>query len=636
MIDNLLMSCKNFSKQKPILYLTGFILLGFSLFFYTFYVFISEGNQVILAVALISSVLLISLEKRVARNIGAYVESVVPLQKYGRFAYFIIIALVGFFICIPTINNYFLADDFGLIQLFHSKPFRHFLKLFFTALSEDIWGGVQDDLRPLFALSYKLNYYFFGVNPIGYHFTNIILHALNSLLIFLIVITLTNGRNWIAFVAGLLFAFSPVHSEPISWITGKVDSLPTFFYLSAFFFFILFRSTRLFRYYCLSIVSCALGLFSKEILITLPLMLISYDLFFKTRSEGKIPSRLIKSTMTYAPFFVLVLFYLYLRWIAFGTFVREEMLGIDILREFLIQQDYNLRYLLLPFNAMFEKRSLNFHDRFTIVLAGVTLSIFFTWTFFLLRNWSKYSETIAYILYFGLVWYLISIAPLVVTYFSPRHLYFTSSGTYIAIAFLIFPFSPKQPTKITLVRLATIVFLIILYGYTLVKDNSYWVEAGAISQKARVDIEKLAETIPKGSTVIIPNIPAGYGTAHVWRWALPFALQKPFTSQDFYSNFNIIEHPLLDCCPVEVWWEKRKQVINSLLSGSTDNYIDLYILQWDDLKASVILRKVRIRREYFKAQVEHILYNPKANTESIDYESANRLIEALTKLNETN
>lgn len=550
----------------------------------------------------------------------------------------VIIVLVGFFICNPTIDNYFLGDDFGHIQFFHSKTLTHFPKLFLNVndAGEDLWGEPNDTIRPILSLSFKLNYYFFGVNPIGYHLVNIILHILNSLLIYLIVITLTSGRNWVAFVSSLLFIVAPVHSEPISWITGaQVDSLPTFFYLGAFLFFALFRSTLLLRYYCLSIVMFVLGLFTKEILITLPLMLISYDVFFKTAAGGKTPFKILKSLITYAPFCVLVLFYLCLRRVFFGDFVREQLIGINTLREFLTQQGHNFRYLLLPFDAVIKNRPLTLYDCFTLILAGITLSIFLISFIFLLRDRSKYNKAITCILYFGMVWYLISIISLIVTYPSPRHLYLPSCGIYIAIAFLLVPFSLKHTITLNIARLATIVFLIALYGYTLVKDNSDWVKAGIISQKAKVGIEKSVETIPKGSTIIISDIPASNGKSWVWRWVLPFALQKPFSNQDLYSNFQIIESPELYCCPVENWWKNKKQIIISLLSTQTEDNLDLYALQWDHQSSSIILKRNRIEKEHLRTQIEYILKQPVENTETIDEKAATLIMETLAGLFES-
>ena len=81
-----------------------------------------------------------------------------PTKKdtFLLFLQVVIIALVGFFICSPTIDNYFLGDDFRHIQFFHSKTLSHFPKLFLNVndAGEDLWGEPDDTIRPILSLSY--------------------------------------------------------------------------------------------------------------------------------------------------------------------------------------------------------------------------------------------------------------------------------------------------------------------------------------------------------------------------------------------------------------------------------------------------------------------------------------------------
>ncbi len=612
------------------LYLIGFVLLISALFAYISYLLIMSGNYIVLPIAIIFSALLIALEKKANKNLGSFIGSNSFLQKYGSFLCPIVISLIIVIIFSPTINIYFLADDFAYIQLFHSKPFGYFTKLFFSELSDGIWGYALDELRPIYALSYKLQYYLSGISPAGYHVTNIVTHAINSILVFSIVNTLTQGRKWIALVAGMLFAVAPVQSDTISWISAKTDSLGALFYLSAFYFFIQFRATSLRRYYFFSIVMCALGLFTKETLVTLPIMLVLYGLFFQRSNVNNLNSRITKPLLTYAPYFILTFIYLYLRWVAFGNLVREYKLGITELKEFLLRQSTYLNHLLLPFDALIENKPLD--HRFNIIIVGVMIGMFITWSFYLIRDRAKYTQAIVCVLYFGLIWYLITIPPFfTVPYSAPRHLYLTSAGTYIAIAFLIFPFSSKVPTKITLARLLTTIFLISIYGYTLVKDNSYWVKAGAISEKATLDIVRLSENIPYRSTVILSDLPYMTKNVYTWGWSLPFALQKPFTYDDFYSKYQVIEPPGLYCCPIEQWSKKTKQILTPLLTDKADDNINLYILEWDAENNSVIFRKNHFKKESFRAVIEDALKKPIGDIETINWDSAYNLIENLTK-----
>src|SRR5690606_13033722 len=79
-----------------------------------------------------------------------------------------------------------------------------------------------NEYLPLRDLSYAVNYALDGLNPRGYHATNLLFHIFNSLLVMLLAVRLT-GRRWIGGVAGLLFAVHPVHVEAVSWLSSRKD-----------------------------------------------------------------------------------------------------------------------------------------------------------------------------------------------------------------------------------------------------------------------------------------------------------------------------------------------------------------------------------------------------------------------------
>ena len=74
-------------------------------------------------------------------------------------------------------DNYFLGDDFGLVQHLHDLPVKRFLSYFVSDWTEGIYGYPLDELRPFLAFSYWLDAHVFGpLNVSGYHVTNLILH----------------------------------------------------------------------------------------------------------------------------------------------------------------------------------------------------------------------------------------------------------------------------------------------------------------------------------------------------------------------------------------------------------------------------------------------------------------------------
>src|SRR5438270_329565 len=142
---------------------------------------------------------------------------------------------------LPTVfpRQYFLADDFGLVQHLYRTPAHRLLSYFGSDWTEGIYGMPLDELRPVLAMSYRLDAALWGAtNAAGYHFTNVLLHVLNALLVCAIALSIAPRKRWIGLIAGVLFAILPCHSEPVAWISGRVDSLATAFYLGAFLCFV--------------------------------------------------------------------------------------------------------------------------------------------------------------------------------------------------------------------------------------------------------------------------------------------------------------------------------------------------------------------------------------------------------------
>jgi hypothetical protein len=113
-----------------------------------------------------------------------------------------------------------------------------------TSLSElmqnDFWGlkmsrpDSMKSYRPITVLSFRLNHNSHGLSPFGYHFVNIVLHALVSILLFLTTIPLFgNGDIAPAFTCAAIFAAHPIHTDAVSSIVGRAEVLSGFFFLLA-------------------------------------------------------------------------------------------------------------------------------------------------------------------------------------------------------------------------------------------------------------------------------------------------------------------------------------------------------------------------------------------------------------------
>ena len=102
-----------------------------------------------------------------------------------------------------------------------------------------------------------------GLNPFGYHVSNIAYHLLTSLLVFLVVYRLACNYRF-AFLTPTLFALHPVHTDSVTYLSGRRDILFTLFYLAGFYFFLCYREREQFGYIAIALVIYLLSLGSNE------------------------------------------------------------------------------------------------------------------------------------------------------------------------------------------------------------------------------------------------------------------------------------------------------------------------------------------------------------------------------------
>jgi len=85
---------------------------------------------------------------------------------------------------LPAVDNYFVQDDFGVVQVLSAKPAGYFPRWFVTPWMDDIWGYTPDEVRPFPAVTYQIAGVFGAGWPVPNHVVNIALHAINALLVF--------------------------------------------------------------------------------------------------------------------------------------------------------------------------------------------------------------------------------------------------------------------------------------------------------------------------------------------------------------------------------------------------------------------------------------------------------------------
>ena len=143
--------------------------------------------------------------------------------------------------------------------------------------------------HPLTWLSHMLDIQIYGLNPAGHHSTSVILHTINVVLIFLLLLRMT-GTAWKSASVAALFAIHPLHVESVAWVAERKDVLSAFFLILTIWAYVRYLDHPRIGRYLLLMLSFALGLMSKPMLVTLPFVLLLLDFWPLARlkfEEGK-------------------------------------------------------------------------------------------------------------------------------------------------------------------------------------------------------------------------------------------------------------------------------------------------------------------------------------------------------------
>jgi tetratricopeptide (TPR) repeat protein len=169
----------------------------------------------------------------------------------------------------------------------------------FSTVHASIW-------HPLTWISYLVDSQLYGMNPDGYHFTNVLLHLANSILLFLLLWRMTRAL-WRSALVAALFALHPLHVESVAWISERKDVLSTLFWMLSVGSYVRYVESLKFQisnfkfFYIGSVVLFALGLMAKPMLVTLPFILLLLD-FWPLQRRATPIARLLAEK---APFFIL-------------------------------------------------------------------------------------------------------------------------------------------------------------------------------------------------------------------------------------------------------------------------------------------------------------------------------------------
>jgi len=202
------------------------------------------------------------------------------------------------------------------------------------------WQGVSWALtysqighwHPLTWLSHMLDCQFFGLNAGGHHLTNVLLHATTAILLFLLLRRLTDALWPSAFVAAA-FAFHPLRVESVAWVAERKDVLSGFFFMLTLLTYVRYveqskvHGSKSKMFYGLTLLLFAMGLLSKNMVVTLPFVLLLLDYWPLRRFP--FPEQSVTRTVTCLMVEKFPLFILSAASCLATSFVSEKIATID-------------------------------------------------------------------------------------------------------------------------------------------------------------------------------------------------------------------------------------------------------------------------------------------------------------------
>ena len=200
-----------------------------------------------------------------------------------------LLAIVVILIYADTLTSPFIFDDLNNI---HHNPH---IRIPSLSLENLLWAGYHspEGRRPIANISFALNYYVNGYNPVGYHAVNIVIHiACGIFLFFLAKATLQTPAlrsryekfGWIPFMAAFIWLVHPLQTQSVSYVVQRMNSMAAMFYVLSMLCYVKFRMSATSPAKWLLLAGCGLTALlafgTKEITATLPLFVILYEWYF--------------------------------------------------------------------------------------------------------------------------------------------------------------------------------------------------------------------------------------------------------------------------------------------------------------------------------------------------------------------
>ena len=333
--------------------------------------------------------------------------------------------------------------------------------------------------RPVVLVSYALNYYFSGLQVNGYHWFNICLHSLNSIL--LVFLGRRIGLSLpAAMFSSFLFAFHPINNETVNYVSSRSESLSALYMLCALICYMVLRSSAKLNLvlYVTSVICFGLSLLSKSVGLMLLPVLFFYEWTFFGRKGIQSSCKLI------VPYAVVGICYIYkVRFMLESSFFTAPIRSIEI------QFSTQVKALIQYVDWLFFPWPLSVEPGFTLGTSATLHLLCIALLISLVRLWWKSNP----ITYFCFGWAVLSILPTVLVplnvLVNEHRLYVVTMAFSIALCSILQQAQGKTLRKISIGG----IIMLIIFARLDIARTKQWLDPRTLWQSA----QKIGPQMPR-------------------------------------------------------------------------------------------------------------------------------------------
>lgn len=329
---------------------------------------------------------------------------------------------------------------------------------------------------PLHIISYMVDYTLWGMKPAGFIFTNILLHVINGMLFYGLMVR-SRFEKLTACAAAFIFLLHPVQVESVVWISQRKTVLAMTFFLLSFHEYFSWRYSeeqkKTMRHYLFSLGCFLLALLSKSVVVILPLVLLLYDLSYVGAVK---PALRFRDKIPYAVLAIAVAILTYFWQDPSQLGGRRDFHGGSPMATLYTMLPVMMKYLELLFwpTGLSPRYDIPVRSGFdeSVLLGGVAVSAFFVAGIWLFRR--RRDLFCWYALFFVGLLPVSQIIP-IVTLMNDRYLYFPMLGGAAFVCIIVQYFVQKQQWEKEIATVCCGVLLVLpvlTYNQTKTWQNS--------------------------------------------------------------------------------------------------------------------------------------------------------------------